>query len=257
MGSLVTLASYARVLDARLAASRLEGAGIRAFLRDEQIVDANPLLVGAVHGVRVQVFVEDEQAAREILAHCVDEAGDEGDDGDPVPRCPNCDSEYVLAAKGDRTGAQLRCRRCKFTGPASEFTARSLAQPDGVRPPVYRLLRGAGIPGAMLGIVGGFAAGGLLACPFSPGLFAGWVFLAAVVLGPFVGRALGRRITSAVCSEPSCRAAVSLADSTCPRCRRNIAGEIRDADEHYLRIAAWRRATLADGAARDVPASDS
>jgi hypothetical protein len=251
MDGLVTLESYGSVLDARLAASRLEGAGIRAFLRDEQIVDADPLLVGAVGGVRIQVFADDEQAAREVLAHGVDGAEDEGDDGDPVPRCPTCDSEYVVAAGGNPTGAasaELRCRRCKFSGPASDFTARSLSLPNGVRPPVYRLLRGAGFAGAVLGFVGGFVVGGMLGRAFSPGIFAGAVFLGTVLIGPFIGSAVGRRMTRAVCSEPSCRAPLSLAESVCPRCRRHIEGAIRGANEHYVRIAEWRRAMLAGAA---------
>jgi len=246
MDGLVTLESYASVLDARLAAARLEGAGIRAFLRDEQIVDADPFLVVAVRGVRLQVLADDEEAAREILAHPVDESGDEGDDGEPVPRCPNCDSEYVFAARG--SSVHLRCRRCKFSGPASEFAARSITLTNGVRPPVYRLLRGAGLAGAVLGFVGGFVVGAIVGRAFAPGAFAGAVFLGMLILGPFIGSAIGRRTIRAVCSEPSCRAAVSLAESSCPRCRRHIEGAIREANDHYVRIAEWRRTTLAGGA---------
>jgi hypothetical protein len=64
---LVAVASYASPVEAHLARSRLEAAGIPAFVADEHIVAVHWLCSSAVGGVKVQVRLRDLDAARRLL----------------------------------------------------------------------------------------------------------------------------------------------------------------------------------------------
>jgi hypothetical protein len=64
MGEMVTVGKFLEPLDAQMAKGMLESAGIACFLQGEQ---ANNLLALAFR-VRLQVAVEDEAAAKELLA---------------------------------------------------------------------------------------------------------------------------------------------------------------------------------------------
>ena len=95
---LVAVASYASPIEAHLARSRLETAGIHAFVADEHIVAVHWLCSSAVGGVKVQVRLRDLDAARRLLeappirssrsAHFVT-------DDLSAPRCQRCGSLEV------------------------------------------------------------------------------------------------------------------------------------------------------------------
>ena len=64
---LVLIASFATVMEAQLAQSRLEGEGIESFTSNEGAVGVMPFLGNALGGVRLYVAPNDEATAREIL----------------------------------------------------------------------------------------------------------------------------------------------------------------------------------------------
>src|SRR5216683_917811 len=115
MAQLVTLESFSLVIQARLAQARLQGAGIPSYLIDEQVASIDPFLINAIGGVKLQVRVEDEAAARQLLSEPLDDDGSV-DDVDPgAARCPRCDAEYVFSESilGVPTGRERwECRRC-------------------------------------------------------------------------------------------------------------------------------------------------
>ncbi len=64
---MVVIAEFNRVVDADLAKSRLEAAGIQAVLLDAHTVAMNPLYSPALGGVKIAVADEDAPRARAIL----------------------------------------------------------------------------------------------------------------------------------------------------------------------------------------------
>ena len=62
-GELVTIAKFLEPVNAQLAKGVLESAGLECFLVGENVNN----LLGAAFRVRVQVRVEDEASARELL----------------------------------------------------------------------------------------------------------------------------------------------------------------------------------------------
>ena len=62
-----TLASFGKAEEAHLLRARLEGSGIAAYVRDENIVTADWLYSRAVGGVKVDVEDEDYAAASDVL----------------------------------------------------------------------------------------------------------------------------------------------------------------------------------------------
>lgn len=71
---------------------KLESQGIEVFLRDNNIVDSNPLYSNAVGGVKMFVKSEDFDKANEILGDVSLYAVD--DENQPL-RCPKCGAEQV------------------------------------------------------------------------------------------------------------------------------------------------------------------
>lgn len=67
---LVSVARYSDLQEARIAASRLDSAGIMALVPEEQIGHTNFLLGQALGGYRLCVVDEELQAAREVLTGC-------------------------------------------------------------------------------------------------------------------------------------------------------------------------------------------
>jgi len=62
------VARFGSVVHAHLAKARLEAAGIRAFLVDEQAVSVNPFYAPALGGVKLWVRTEDAEVATGILS---------------------------------------------------------------------------------------------------------------------------------------------------------------------------------------------
>jgi hypothetical protein len=83
-----TIASFSKPEEAHLFRTRLEAAGIAAYVQDEHFIQMDWLISNAIGGVRVQVADEDLDAAREFLLH---------DSPQPAPDavdvvCPKCGS---------------------------------------------------------------------------------------------------------------------------------------------------------------------
>ena len=85
-----TIASFEYPADVQILKGKLESEGIPVFLRDENTINSDPLISGAIGGVKLQVYTEDKEKAlaiyNEIRAYAVD------DDGNPVV-CPNCKAQ--------------------------------------------------------------------------------------------------------------------------------------------------------------------
>ena len=71
---------------------KLESEGIEVFLRDNNIVDSNPLYSNAVGGVKMFVKTEDIDKANEILGDVSLYSVD--DENQPL-KCPECGEEQV------------------------------------------------------------------------------------------------------------------------------------------------------------------
>ena len=67
VGELITIRSYFNQTDAYLAQSRLESAGVRTFLADENMVNTNWFYSIAMGGMRLMVQSDDADAALRIL----------------------------------------------------------------------------------------------------------------------------------------------------------------------------------------------
>ncbi|WP_264520217.1 DUF2007 domain-containing protein [Flavobacterium sp. N1994] len=71
---------------------KLESQGIEVFLRDNNIVDSNPLYSNAVGGVKLFVKTEDFDRANEVLGEVSLYSVD--DDNQPI-KCPKCGAEQI------------------------------------------------------------------------------------------------------------------------------------------------------------------
>lgn len=120
--AMTTLTTVSYIHEADLVCMKLEGAGIMTFLPDQGLSTMQPLLSGAIGGIRIQVEEDDLARAREVLSM------------EPPPaeqglfRCPACDSDDVKYEQLSRRFAflsllligipllwfkeQCVCRRC-------------------------------------------------------------------------------------------------------------------------------------------------
>ena len=64
-----TIATFSKPEEAHLFRTRLEAAGIPAYVQDEHFIQMDWLYSNAIGGVRVQIADEDVEAAREFLAN--------------------------------------------------------------------------------------------------------------------------------------------------------------------------------------------
>lgn len=71
---------------------KLESQGIEVYLRDNNIIDSNPLYSNAVGGVKLFVKTEDFEKANEILGEVSLYSVD--DDNHPL-KCPECGTEQI------------------------------------------------------------------------------------------------------------------------------------------------------------------
>src|SRR4051812_17514481 len=74
------LAAFSKPIDAHMLIARLEGSGIAAFARDENMVTLDWLASNAIGGVKVDVADEDYERAVEIMNT---PAGDGREGGQP------------------------------------------------------------------------------------------------------------------------------------------------------------------------------
>jgi hypothetical protein len=95
----VTIATMPLRHEAELAKAHLEAAGVRAWLVDDGIVAANPLLANAVGWIKVQVAPDDEERALIALEHLAQEPVDGG--------CLSCGAKM--------SESDTRCGACGWT----------------------------------------------------------------------------------------------------------------------------------------------
>lgn len=84
---LVTIATFEYVSDLQVLKTKLESEGIQVVLKDENVLNSDPMLSHAIGGAKLQVFQEDAEKAIEIYDAIRSYAI--GADGLPV-QCPNC-----------------------------------------------------------------------------------------------------------------------------------------------------------------------
>ena len=113
--ALVSVARYADLQEARIAASRLDSAGIMSLLPEAELGSTNFFLGQAMGGYRLCVVDEDLQSAREVLTGCRTEDPDALKWGDH-PEAVSSAGSSIFWAVTDPTGgfAWAKLRR-KFT----------------------------------------------------------------------------------------------------------------------------------------------
>ena len=93
-GRLVTIVRALTATEAHLTRTILQQAGIEAIVADEHTVWSNWFLLGALGGVKVQVWERDLQAALELLRQPLAAFPSLPADGEPPasfqPACPRC-----------------------------------------------------------------------------------------------------------------------------------------------------------------------
>jgi len=84
-------------MDAQLFRSRLESAGINAFVADENMTNINLFLSPVIGGLRVQVLESDAPTAKAILREFEGAATEEEQPIDTSPACPKCQSTNLTS----------------------------------------------------------------------------------------------------------------------------------------------------------------
>lgn len=103
--NIIVLTTYPNPLDAHLARTRLEAAGIPCFLSNEALVTLNVMYSPAAGGVRLHVYARDAERAAEVLhglPYMYANIGGLASNPDETPRdsgagltCPRCGSSDV------------------------------------------------------------------------------------------------------------------------------------------------------------------
>lgn len=122
---------YQYTSEALIYKGKLESEGIAVFIRDNAVIDANPLYSNAVGGVKLYVENKDLVSAQEILSQISKVSLD---DNNQSIKCPNCEAEQIgmftsikdfkslisftfstlLLGIPFRTKHKYRCDKCKF-----------------------------------------------------------------------------------------------------------------------------------------------
>ena len=122
---------YQYTSEALIYKGKLESEGINVFIRDNAVIDANPLYSNAMGGVKLYVKNEDLPNAQEVLSQISKVSLD--DNNQPI-KCPNCGAEQIamftsirdlkslisfmfstlLLGIPFRTKHKYKCEKCKF-----------------------------------------------------------------------------------------------------------------------------------------------
>lgn len=266
----VVVATRGTAVEAEMAREYLRSHGIEAFVQES--ASFNPIINYAAGGARISVRSVDAALARSLLTRLEKTSDDENesDHDDGEVRCPRCELAYCYHERAFMSSAlgasapllpvaafaallltpfspkRWRCHKCLYIwdDPKAGPARMTPLDPDDPRP-VFRLRRGRGGTGLFFGLMFMFVFFVALAALRAPK-----PLLLLPLLSPIVGLAIGRRLTSDVCSAPGCRAELLPDASICPVCRGAIAGTITAANEHYAEAATFRR-DLAELKARD------
>jgi len=105
--TLITIHRYRDLSEAIVARSLLESAGIRAYLRDENLVRLEWQISNFIGGIRLQVEAADEASAIEILNQPIPDTVPFDEQTDfAQPLCPRCGSKDITF-EGSSRGAAL------------------------------------------------------------------------------------------------------------------------------------------------------
>lgn len=89
---LVTIGAFEYVSDLQVLKARLEAEGIQVILKDENVLNTDPMISYAIGGVKLQVFNQDVAQAieiyNEIRAYAIDSNG-------KLIKCMNCKAEKM------------------------------------------------------------------------------------------------------------------------------------------------------------------
>jgi hypothetical protein len=259
MGALVTVRTYADVVQAELGRADLGAEGIPAAVI-EGAGTYNPIL-GAAMGVDLRVDEADAERADAVLRRTERARVDDDDEAEGTVRCPRCELAYCSLERPRFSLATTRsplvvalampfaafgpkrwhCHKCEHVWDDAKAGPPAMTPLDPEAPrPVFRLRRAHAGMGLFLGLMAGLLSALLLggARAGQPLAAAGGV---ALVAWPVLGWLAGRRLGGDVCSEPSCRAPLPAGASTCAACKGEIAGRIDEACDHWSALADVRR----------------
>lgn len=97
---IVSLKTFDNYFTANIWLTRLQDAGIRCFLLDENTVTIDPILTNAIGGIKLAVAREDAVAASEMLLRFEQEYK-------ASARCPRCGSDQLIQVPSRKTGNML------------------------------------------------------------------------------------------------------------------------------------------------------
>ena len=98
----VQLRSFDNYIPAHMMLQRLEGEGIRAYLKDEHTVTIDPILSNAIGGIKLMVYADQLERARQLA----DEYERTYKEALPCPNCSSLNVQYISQpgnAKNTRT----------------------------------------------------------------------------------------------------------------------------------------------------------
>ncbi len=89
----IDIARFQYSAEAQIVKGKLQSEGIEVFLKDQVLIDTDPLISRAIGGVKLRVRAEDELKALKILddiePYSVDDSGNR-------LKCPECGSERLI-----------------------------------------------------------------------------------------------------------------------------------------------------------------
>jgi hypothetical protein len=107
-GAPVVISRFRDPMEAMVAKSMLDSAGIESFLADENVVNLSWLYSNLIGGMKLMVREEDAETARKLLEGKIPETFDVDGVGEYIqPRCPKCGSMDVGFDEVDKGRAHL------------------------------------------------------------------------------------------------------------------------------------------------------
>ena len=127
----VLISRYQYTSEALIYKGKLESEGIEVFIRDNNIVDANPLYSNAIGGVKLFVNTVDKEKAYSILSQISEFSVDENNELMKCPKCGVAQIEMITSIKDIKsliffvlstllvllpflTKYKYKCRICNF-----------------------------------------------------------------------------------------------------------------------------------------------
>ncbi|HET8885044.1 MAG TPA: DUF2007 domain-containing protein [Salinimicrobium sp.] len=87
-----TIAVFQYSSEAQIIKGKLESEGVTVFMTDNHTIDTDPLVSNAIGGVKLKIYADDEERAKEILDSITEFSLD--DKGEPI-HCQKCNSTNV------------------------------------------------------------------------------------------------------------------------------------------------------------------